>query len=569
MKYFSSLFFICYSVLTIAQKYDATWVVGTPNTIYKFDSASLYPIDSFPMSQSMYYFLSNGCMSDKDGNLLYMSNGLQIRDRNDNLMEGGDQFRLGAFDTAGAGGYDFRQSPLSLPMPCSDSLYYIFYEAFWNSSIPEGSRLYYGIIDMNANGGLGKVISLNNILIDTFITDGGLGACKHANGIDWWLVKPKFESNEYFKFLVKANGIIEGPFAQSIGLPSHPPDYNSQLVFSPAGDKMFYTNGVQKGGLFDFDRCTGLLSNPRYIWKIDYSDTAAGIGASFSPSGRFLYVTGDSGELYQLDTYSRNVDSSKIILARFYQAQNNLLDVHQLAPNSKIYIQGYNSPTPLTVINYPDSFGLACGLDTFAYSNLPWYTYSIPNFPFYRTLPARVYQADAGHDTTICIGDTVKLGVTEVDSVVYQWQSDASLLGSTDMATLFAIPTQTTSYYLTITDTVPRGYSCNVRTDTITVQVAPLPCVLSVTDINETAVNIKLHPNPAKDYTAIYYNIPVDQQAVLNVFNQLGELVVKQPLSGTANSSVIQTNQLADGVYNYSFILNQLVVKRDKFVVMR
>ena len=566
MKIYILFFALIFHLTSAAQKYDATWVMGYANTVYKFNENSIYRIDSFSYDKSLYYFLSGGCMSDKDGNLLYISNGLQIHDRNDDLMEGGDQLRLGGFDTTS--GYDFAQSPLSLPMPGNDSLYYFFYEAYWDTSLNQCSRLYYGIIDMYANNELGKVLSLNNILIDTFITDGGLSACKHANGIDWWLIKPKYNSNEYFKFLVKANGVIEGPFIQSIGLPSTPPDYNSELVFSPNGDKMFYTNGLQKGVLLNFDRCTGNLSDPRYTWGMYGNLIVGGEGASFSPNGRFLYITGDTFKLYQIDTYSSNIDSSKKVLSHIDLSSNQWPDYHQLAPNGKIYIMGYSGSTPLTIINRPDSLGFACDLHTFGYDSLPYITYGMPNFPHYRTPPARAYQADAGNDTTICFSDTVTLGVTAVDSVIYQWQSSDGQLSS-NVAQPVVTPLQTTSYYLTINDTVPRGYSCNIRTDTITVHVVPQPCVLNVADVSNAAAYIKLYPNPAKDYTTLYYNIPVEQQAVLAIYNQLGQLMLEQKLLGSDNRFIIHTNQLHDGVYTYRFAMQQQVVKRDKFVVMR
>ena len=568
MKQPALLFFLYFCIKLSAQQYDATWVIGTPNTVYKFDSNSIYPVDTFPLSSSMYYFLSGGCMSDKNGNLLYLSNGLEIRDKNDSLMEGGDQFELGSFYTT-SGGYDFRQSPMSLPMPGSDSLYYIFYEAYWDTTIDEDSRLYYGIIDMSANNGLGKVISLNNILIDDFISDGGLSACKHANGVDWWLIKPKFQSNEYYTFLVKANGAISGAGIQNIGLTSVPPDYNSQLVFSPAGDKMFYSLGIQMSTLFDFDRCTGQLKNPKYIWRNDYSMNLGGIGASFSPNGRFLYITGDSAELYQVDTHASDPESSQILLATFNQTQYYHPNVHQLAPNGKIYIQGYDSPTPLSIINYPDSLGLACGLDTFAYNNLPVYTFTIPNFPYYRTPAAKAYQADAGNDTTICLGDTVILGVPAVENVTYQWYSSTGLLNDTDIAQPLATPSQTTTYYLTITDTVPNGYSCNVRTDSIIVHVVPLPCLLSVADINKEVVSMQVFPNPAGNAVNIGYNLNDDNQAAtLQLSNILGQTIYSKSLPGKSGIQQIDMAQFATGMYTVYIKCSSAVVATGKLVVV-
>jgi hypothetical protein len=67
----------------------------------------------------------------------------------------------------------------------------------------------------------------------------------------------------------------------------------------------------------------------------------------------------------------------------------------------------------------------------------------------------------------------------------------------------------------------------------------------------------------------LYYNIGINQQAILQIYDQLGQVVLQQKLPGSDNSYIINTNQLANGVYNYRFILNQQAIKLDKFVVVR
>ena len=83
------------------------------------------------------------------------------------------------------------------------------------------------------------------------------------------------------------------------------------------------------------------------------------------------------------------------------------------------------------------------------------------------------------------------------------------------------------------------------------------------------AYNIEMYPNPAKDYTVLYYTIDLNQSAELQIFDQLGQLIVHSKLSGADNRLIIRTNNLQDGVYNYSFVLREQVIKRDKFVVVR
>ena len=56
------------------------------------------------------------------------------------------------------------------------------------------NELYYAIIDMNQNGGLGKVISKKNLLYKGTFGGGRITACRHANGRDWWLVHQRFSN---------------------------------------------------------------------------------------------------------------------------------------------------------------------------------------------------------------------------------------------------------------------------------------------------------------------------------------------------------------------------------------
>ena len=97
---------------------------------------------------------TEGCstISDATGNLLFHTDGMEVFDRNHNLMPNG----------AGLLGHSSStQSGVIVPQPNSSNIYYVFTvdELQSNSSAP----LCYSIVDMTLNGGMGDVTTSKNI----------------------------------------------------------------------------------------------------------------------------------------------------------------------------------------------------------------------------------------------------------------------------------------------------------------------------------------------------------------------------------------------------------------------
>ncbi len=131
-----------------------------------------------------------------------------------------------------------------------------------------------------------------------------------------------------------------------------------------------YTGLVE---LYDFDRCTGLISNPITIVPESTQAPWPGLwSAEFSPSGNILYVTRipavvtDSSRLFQYDLTATNISASKVMIWE----TPFVTTIAQLkkAPDNKIYIAtGFGQVYPytdsmynsinmnLSVINSPDS----------------------------------------------------------------------------------------------------------------------------------------------------------------------------------------------------------------------
>jgi len=215
-----------------------------------------------------------------------------------------------------------------------------------------------------------------------------LAACKHANGRDWWIVKNAFSSNVYYTFLLTPDGLL-GPYMQQIG-PNYG-QYNEQpaySTFSSDGSKYASAAGISDIVVMDFDRCTGLFSNPDSFYN-NGSDTgmtsySGAQGLAFSPSGKFLYAsTIDNLNQYDLSP-GRLADSVRIATINV-DSSRSYLDMMQLAPNGKIYISCWDGGAyAMSVINQPDSMGLSCDFVLLGQPTTTESPIDIPYFPNYR-----------------------------------------------------------------------------------------------------------------------------------------------------------------------------------------
>jgi Secretion system C-terminal sorting domain len=288
-----------------------------------------------------------------------------------------------------------------IPMPDSLNKYYLF-------CIDISSNLvgfYYSVIDMSLNNGLGDVTSKNVKLHSTWMADC-IKAIKHANGRDWWILSRTEANNfddKYYRYLVSPNGIDSMP-AQPIGTGSQTGFI--EFTWNKQGDRLAMVNYPGLIEIYDFDRCTGLLSNPVTIRPAVTVPPAPVIWAcEFSASGNYLYVSAcpsppDSSRLIQIDLrYYPNNISTDTLWATYTPI--NTAGALRRGPDDKIYFScdyspgsGFNYPYPNTmynfynmnlgVINSPDSLGLACNFQPWSfYLNGKRTYWGLPNNPDY------------------------------------------------------------------------------------------------------------------------------------------------------------------------------------------
>ena len=393
-------------------KYDYNWALGHDSNLA--DSTFGGTDISFNESQiSLTYTFrevnieqTNVTMSDADGNLLFYSNGCKVFNRNHVLMENGDSINPGeVFDNQCEDAYPIIQGILAIPIPQNDSLYYILHQRMIFKTNPFDIRidkLLYSVINSNMDSGLGEVIEKNVIAIPDTLAYGELTAVKHANGIDWWIISPRFLENKYYTLLITSNG-LSGLSEQIIGdTTTRSGEGSGQTTFSPNGTKYVRYNMTDQVYLFDFDRSTGQLSNYQHLMV---ADTAHLGGATFSPSSRYLYIS-SSFYVYQFDTWAADIQASKIVVATYDGFEDpfpTYFQLMQMGPDCRIYINSGSSHRSFHVINQPDELGLACDLQQHSL-RLPTDNFAaMPHFPNYRLGTTPTYPCDPTIDLPVAL----------------------------------------------------------------------------------------------------------------------------------------------------------------------
>ena len=344
-------------------------------------------------------------ITDMEGHLLFSTNGAYIANVTGDTMFNGSGLNPSMYTSWWPVGLHIAQGCLILPKPSTPGIYYLFHGTIDDLSSSLSHHLYLTSIDMSLDSGLGGVLSKNEILIADTLNEGRITAVRHANGRDWWVFCFKANTNIHYRLLLTPSGVsVNG--TQAIG-EVRTPDHG-QACFSPDGSRYAYYSGFGTADLdiFNFDRCTGLFSNPVNI-NIDDSNSLGGV--AFSPNGRFLYVSSVL-DVYQYDTEASDIAASMVHIAHWDSTYSpsppfaTVFDIAQLAPDGKIYIGTGNSTLRMHVINNPDEPGLACNMVQHSVELPRYYSNSLPNHPNYFLGPV---------DGSVCDSLGINVGVPE------------------------------------------------------------------------------------------------------------------------------------------------------------
>ncbi|MBN8682747.1 MAG: PKD domain-containing protein [Chitinophagales bacterium] len=420
MRQLFTLLLLLIPFFTYAQRHDNIWFFGggggaqsLPNDSFGISILNFGEYDSPLIEVNQEYTVNfygiNTTVCDSNGLLQFYTNGVRVYNTNHVYMSNGD----GLVSNGASDGYRLPQSVSAMPYPGHPGQYILIaIEDFNNDAV--GHKLFYHIIDMHAENGLGKVILKRQLLVQDSLTWGQIAAVKHANGRDWWFIVARNDSNEYYIGSITPSGVqvrldTVGDKILTGG---------GAVCFSPDG--RYHIRADSKGAIypvtvniFDFDRCSGVLSHQRRHSL--YNPQHFVIGTVVSPDSRYLYVT-DDRIVYQYDLQAPDVFATETVVAEwdgfkyagiwptdFYQGQNG--------PDGRIYVNTSNSSRSMHRIRFPNRKGKAC---QFVQNDMKYFTsfrYEMPNHPNYRLGPL---------DGSSC--DT--LGIDNLPLAAWRWEQE-------------------------------------------------------------------------------------------------------------------------------------------------
>jgi gliding motility-associated-like protein len=430
------LFVIINPCLIFSQKETNNWLFGYHAGL-NFNSGLPSPINGGGVNTME----CSASISDTNGNLLFYTDGDSVWDKNNIAMPNG----------FGLTGYPYQwsvtQGALIIQKPLSPNLYYIFNIGCYVNSFD------YSIVDINANGGFGDVISKKNTIFSEENYYEKLTAIKHCNNRDVWIIIMGRDSTvlysnveqasqipdeakpvKLFCFLLTPYGISNYPVITNLGNLSTAICVGV-LKGNPQGNKMAFGN-YNGYSLLNFDKQIGIITNV----KEHLLPIINGYGLEFSPNGKLLYF---------------NKNQIDIATGTTIKLGYPTLSQFQLASDNKIYFANYDSsytqPAPsllitaiakkLSVINNPNLSGVSCNV---SYNSVSLGSDStligLPNFPsyhFYNPLGEFTYQNDcAGNITNFTLVNNPPL----LDSIKWVFMDDNSTSNALSPIHVYNIP---------------------------------------------------------------------------------------------------------------------------------
>ncbi len=442
IKQLLALLLVCGSIFSYSQqafynrqenflKANSIWVGGYKSGI-NFNSGNAVAIQT-----EIEGF--EGCASVADpvtGQLLFYTDGYKCWDRNNQVMPNGDSLLdNGTFRTT-------TQGACIVPVIDSVGKYYLF------SLNHEGNQpsLYYSIVDMSLNAGLGDVVpGRKNIVLDNVPLSESMIAIP-GNNCDIWLLVHEAPQPVFKAYHITAAGLdtipvtstagtaIQGLSAYKTGCSAVSPDRSRIAIGS--SDGFFNTIPNASGVLVGkFNASTGQVSDAIPLsWSSTY-------GVAFSPDNSKLYTAGLATDDQGISQYDVSVfDSATIVSSRkvildtlwayfgfgFYLSK---VPTYLRLYGDKIYfILGLDGGLSLACINNPNAAGNAVTYDS-ALVSLPgtsgWelMNHAVANEVVYPLYADTIHQLLL--DTALCEGKEIILAGA-ADYSGYLWDNGST-----------------------------------------------------------------------------------------------------------------------------------------------
>jgi hypothetical protein len=343
-------------------QHDYNWVFDS--VLVQFDANGVIATGSSMAGQST----NETSWSDGNGNLVVYSHVNQwnskLYGRNHNLILNSSGFKCSR-NTQGI---------VFLPFEKSKKIAIVSADAFSDTSGVFGGTAWYCEFDINSD----SLTHKNEVFLP--LGTGlkmAIGATRHANGRDWWVVNHVAIGRKFFTALVSEQG-FEPHMVQEIGSKHgfDTPTGNGggaigSILFSRNGERLIVTSLEGIIEEFSFDRCSGQLTFVRTIHPGVMDLSRLLYFSTLSPDGNILYVSNNNAEndTYQIEQY--DLSSSDPWGSRYEVV--NMGSGHgagsvQLGPDGRVYFMagywgtgtGLYDTDHMQVIHQPNIMGPGC-----------------------------------------------------------------------------------------------------------------------------------------------------------------------------------------------------------------
>ncbi len=314
---------------------------------------------------------SGGCgtMCDSLGNLLLYNGVSPIYNSIHEIMENSEDLQ-----EWGSG----LQNGLIVPWPESDSLYFVFKTTSIN--IPgAATSIFYNVVDMSLNNGLGAVIEKDVRLQNSSDIDELFTATYHKNKRDIWIISRDIRDDRFMAFLITPDGIDTNPVYSPA---PHVGEIEQQFSYMKLSYDKKYLFTLFAGFHKKIEICTfnSETGEVEYLYNHENDYYSPG-DMEFSPDSKFVYISYvDEMSVIVIRQYEMQYIDDAML---FSQSAVNVVSGNkgrglQLATDGKIYYMTdwENSPgTPsnsiVGSINKPWLKGTACECQNNAVSVAP------------------------------------------------------------------------------------------------------------------------------------------------------------------------------------------------------
>lgn len=348
----------CLSNISYGQLQNANWCFGTRAKL-GFVSTPPNVSNSQIIPNLTYGGIDAGSVSDKEGNLLFYTNGKVVWGKNNVIMPNGSQL----YTTETGWSYQF----LSIvPKPNHPNLYYLFQLGCgpYNPHTLGHEGIYYSVIDMNLNNGNGDIVlGLKNIPLKNDLGDiidynyntgigikpkfGEITSTLHKDGDKIWVSflltfdNANVPARYLYSFLVTEIGIHNEPDGLSqkpdgttllsnanYPSPNIVPTSYGQIKISPNGTLLCHAMN-EAVNLYKFDNQNGTATFNMQLYTDNGNGNGSGSGVEFSPNSQLLYFT----TLTNIYQQVRVATSSQNRIGKIYQhkiGSSTIEVIHQI-----------------------------------------------------------------------------------------------------------------------------------------------------------------------------------------------------------------------------------------------